>query len=1023
MKIKNTLKNKLGVLSFFLSAAAVPEAKTIYEVSGTDFTQTIWNNSAGSTPKYGDDVTITTSGSGNGAGIGANAGVYSNIGGDIIVGDRLTIKTIGAAADAVRTNPSGTNDYNNSTGVVTIGNNLTVRVSGVSADGINANGQSKVVVGNDADLTVGGLAGYAVRANHGSEVIVGNNMKVEINAGSSYAVYTDRATASTTGYTGGSSIEIGENSDIKTTGSSAHAVYLNNINSSILMRDNGTILTNGNNSDGFVISANGSGGIITIGNNFSVETLKDKSDGIVTAKDGAVKTGNDFSIITNANESTGITAKDSSRIETGSNTVINTRGNKSHGIFLSSKDAGISSNSISIETTGELSDGILVSSGGNVTAGILNIETSDPSSYGLHLIGDSSNVNSIYGGRIHSEGTAVKFQTNSAGSDGQKVTLRGVTLTNNGIAASVITGSASDVDNAGNLIQVGGLTAINGNADQVVDSTLSLYDSTAAAGGSKELLNVSNGSIFTFNNDNTVLTGDIETDSTSYVTVNLKNNSSFSGTINNVNNINILDLNIVSSTWEITDDSWIRDLNNSGKVVFSDTGKILTVNGDYIGNSGVLNIKTILEDDNSITDKLHVKGNTSGETLVNIEKAGGNGAATGEGIRIIEVEGNSAGNFSLSAPVQAGIYEYNLYKGGVTTPNDGDWYLRSYYYEAPKEPEKPVDPEKPEESKEPEKVIPPPINSQEPVITYRPGISNYVSGQKANAEQGMLQLSTYHQRMGRQEKEYAEDKQMWIRAYGSHQHNDGKKRFDYEQTITGMQFGMDLYNNVNSKSTIDRAGLILDYSYANARFFDDLRSEKNTGRMHAQSTAFGGYYTKITNDSAYFDIVGIVGLLNNGFKDSYGEKNTQDGWRTGVSLETGYPFVSNSGWGLEPQLQLAYQHTHYSSFSDSYSDIEGYNADMLRGRGGFRVFKDIGNNGSQLYGVANIIHDFTDFKDLKIDGTSIGEEYDKSYGEAGVGFNLKTTEKSSIYGDMRYQKSFGGNMDNATFSIGFKKEF
>lgn len=77
---------------------------------------------------------------------------------DIIVGDRLTIKTIGAAADAVRTNPSGTNDYNNSTGVVTIRNNLTVRVSGVSADGINANGQSKVVVGNDADLTVGGLA-------------------------------------------------------------------------------------------------------------------------------------------------------------------------------------------------------------------------------------------------------------------------------------------------------------------------------------------------------------------------------------------------------------------------------------------------------------------------------------------------------------------------------------------------------------------------------------------------------------------------------------------------------------------------------------------------------------------------------------------------------------------------------------------------------------------------------------------------------------------------------------------------
>ena len=686
-------------------------------------------------------------------------------------------------------------------------------------------------------------------------------------------------------------------------------------------------------------------------------------------------------------------------------------------MFLSSKDTEVISNSISIGTTGELSDGIQISSGGNVTSGILNIETSDASSYGIHLIGDSSNVYSIFGGRIHSEGTAVKFQTNSAGSDGQKVTLRGVILTNNGTAASIITGSASDVDNAGNLIQVGGLTAINGNADQVIDSTLSLYDSTAAAGGNKELLNVTNGSIFTFNNDNTILTGNIEADSTSYVTVNLKNNSSFSGAVNNVNNASILDLNIVSSTWEITDDSWVRDLNNSGKVAFRDTGKILTVNGDYIGNNGVLNIKTILEDDNSVTDKLHVKGDTSGETLVNIEKAGGNGAVTNEGIRIIEVDGNSAGKFNLSAPVQAGIYEYNLYKGGVTTPNDGDWYLRSYYYEEPKKPAEP------EEPKEPEKIIPPPINSQEPVITYRPGISNYVSGQKANAEQGMLQLSTYHQRMGRQEKEYAEDKQMWIRAYGSHQRNKGKNRFDYEQTITAMQFGMDLYNNVNSKSTIDRAGLILDYSYANARFFDDLRSEKNTGRMHAQSTAFGGYYTKITDNSAYFDIVGIVGLLNNGFKDLYGEKSTQEGWRTGISVEAGYPFVSKNGWGLEPQLQLAYQHTHYSSFNDSYSDIEGYNTDMLRGRGGFRVFKDMGSNGNQLYGVANIIHDFKDFKNLKIDGTSIGEEYDKSYGEAGVGFNLKTTEKSSIYGDMRYQKSFGGNMDNAIFSIGFKKEF
>ena len=1016
MKTKNAWKNNLSVLSFFLSAAAVAESKTIYEVSGTDFTQTIWNNSAGSTPKYGDGVTITTSGSGNGAGIGANAGVYSNFGGDMIVGDRLTIKTTGTAADAIRTNPSGTSDYNNSTGVITIGNGLVVRVSGVSADGINANGQSKVIVGDEADFTVAGIAAYAVRANHSSEVTVGDKMKVEVNAGSSYAVYTDRGSASTTGYTGGSSIKIGKDSEMKTTGSSAHAVYLNNIDSSILIGDNGTILTNGNNSDGLVISANGSGGIITVENDFSIETLKEKSDGIVTAKDGVVNAGNNFSIKTNDNESTGITAKDSSKIITGDNTTISTLGSKSHGIFLNSPNAGVDSNSVSITTTGELSDGILISSGGYAAAGVLNIETNDASSYGIHLIGDSSSVNSTSGGRIHSEGTAIKFQTNSAGTDGQKVTLHGVTLTNNGTAASIVTGSATDVDNAGNLIQAGGITAINGNTDQVLDSTLSLYSSTATAGGNKDLLNVSNGSTFTFNNDNTILTGNIESDNTSNVTVNLNNNSWLAGAVNNINNVNALDMNIVSSTWEVTDDSWVRDLNNSGIVAFRDTGKTLTVNGDYTGNNGVLNIKTVLEGDNSITDKLHVMGSTYGETLVNVEKAGGNGAATNEGIKIIEIEGNSSGNFNLAAPVQAGIYEYNLYKGGVSTPNDGDWYLRSYLYTEPKEPEKPG------EVQEPEKVTPP-VNSQDPVITYRPGVSNYISGQKANAEQGMLQLSTYHQRMGRQEKEYTEDKQMWIRAYGSNQHNDGKNRFDYEQTITGVQFGMDLYDSVNSAGTIDNAGFILDYSYANTRFFDDLRSEKNTGRMHAQSAAAGGYYTKTASNSAYLDVVGLVSILNNNFKDSYGDKSTQEGWRTGISAEAGLPFVNESGWGIEPQIQLMYQYTHYSSFNDSYSHIDGYNTDMIRGRGGLRVFKDMSSNGSQVYGVANIVHDFTDFKDLKIDGTSIGEDYDKSYGEAGLGFNLKTTEKTSIYGDARYQKSFGGNMDNAVLSVGFKAEF
>lgn len=1019
MKNKNIWRNKLSLLSLFISSLAVTEAKTIYEVPGTDFNQTIWNNSGTSTPKYGDGVTITTTGSGNGAGIGANAGVYSNFDGDMIVGDQLTIITSGSAADAIRTNPSGTNDYLNSTGIITIGNDLLVRVSGLSADGINANGRSKVIIGDRADFTVGGLLAYAVRATQASEVTVGDNMKVKVNANSSYGVYTDRGSASSTNYAGGSVINIGKNADISTVGNSAHAVYLNNINSSIKIKDNAKILTNGTNSDGVAIGNNGSAGVITIGNNLNIETLKEKSDGIVGVKDGEVNIGNDFILKTNADESTGITAKDKSRIITGNNTNINTLGKKSHGVYISnSSEAVVSSNSLSIRTFGNLSDGVLVTSGGNVTAGILNIETKEASSYGIRLIGDSSKINSNLSGKIHSEGTAIKFQTNPTGVLGQELTLYGTKITNNGTSASFIAGADNDVNNEGNLIQAGGLTPINGNSDQVINSILNLYNSTATAGGNKELLNVVNSSTFTFNNDNTLLTGNIETSSDSNVTVNLKNNSILKGYVNKQNNLNNLDMNVMSSLWNITDNSWVKNLNNSGILAFDSVGNTLTVNEDYVGNNGILNIKTVLEDDNSLTDKLHIIGNTTGETLVNVENTGGNGALTNEGIKIVEVDGNSDGNFTLKSAVQAGVYEYNLYKGGVNTPNDGDWYLRSYYYDK-KTPENPEDSNVPDVPKNP-------VSPEKPTLTYRPGISNYVSAQRANTEQGMLQLATFHQRMGSQERKYTEEQQIWSHAYGIHQRNEGKARFDYKQTITGIQMGTDFYDKMNGKGIIDHAGVILDYSYSNVRFFDDLRLNnlnKNTGRLHAQSVSIGTYYTKTNSDRAYLDLVGMVSLLNNDFKDFYGEKSTQKGWRTGLSAEIGAPLLSRENWGIEPQAQLMYQFTHYGSFSDSYSDIERYDASTLRGRAGVRIFKDFNENSNQVYGIANVVYDFIDPKDITVDNISFSEKYDKTYGEIGGGVQIKAFQSSNFYGDARYQKSFDGSMENAVFNIGFKTEF
>src|ERR1700754_2182794 len=127
------------------------------------------------------------------------------------------------------------------------------------------------------------------------------------------------------------------------------------------------------------------------------------------------------------------------------------------------------------------------------------------------------------------------------------------------------------------------------------------------------------------------------------------------------------------------------DLTNAGTVAPGNSIGTLTVNGNYIGQGGTLAIEANLDGDASAADRLVVTGDTSGTTNVKVTKVGGNGAQTVEGIKIIDVQGASNGTFNLvgdylfqgQQAVVSGAYAYRLYKNGVSTPADGDWYLRS----------------------------------------------------------------------------------------------------------------------------------------------------------------------------------------------------------------------------------------------------------------------------------------------------------------------------------------------------------
>jgi fibronectin-binding autotransporter adhesin len=129
----------------------------------------------------------------------------------------------------------------------------------------------------------------------------------------------------------------------------------------------------------------------------------------------------------------------------------------------------------------------------------------------------------------------------------------------------------------------------------------------------------------------------------------------------------------------------VCDTSNAGIVAPGNSIGTLTVAGNYTGNGGTLQIESVLGGDASPTDRLVVTGNTAGSTNVRVINLGGGGAQTVEGVKIIDVGGASNGAFSLlgdyviqgQQAVVGGAYAYTLQKNGVSTPTDGDWYLRS----------------------------------------------------------------------------------------------------------------------------------------------------------------------------------------------------------------------------------------------------------------------------------------------------------------------------------------------------------
>lgn len=332
----------------------------------------------------------------------------------------------------------------------------------------------------------------------------------------------------------------------------------------------------------------------------------------------------------------------------------------------------------------------------------------------------------------------------------------------------------------------------------------------------------------------------------------------------------ILDLNGLNQT--------ISGLSNSGLVRISGApGTILTVTGNYIGNGGIIALNTTLGDSASPTDKLVVRGNTAGNTGLLISNINGQGAqTTGNGIQVVQVDGQSNGRFALVNRAVVGMYEYKLNQA-----TDGDWYLST---------------------------------------AMRPEAGAYVGNHKAATS---MFVHTLRDRLGAQ----IDGQNAWVRVTGNHiDSTAGSGRVDLSTDNGQVHFGTDLTSQGGW-----RVGLMGGYGSSRTDASAQGNQTTSFGRTNfakgtvdgyglgmyvtwlGQTDGVGPYVDTWLQSGWYHNRVSARDLRS----ESYNSRSVTGSIEGGYALAIGQ--YGKRQWLLEPQAQLLY--TNYTS--DSILDQKG----------------------------------------------------------------------------------------------------
>ena len=712
----------------------------------------------------------------------------------------------------------------------------------------------------------------------------------------------------------------------------------------------GTVIADGSGINGTGISAYNGGTANAINITQKTGSIKGKETGIAATNSGKgdtkITTGGDVTGISGA----GIQAINIDWADSGEKRVI-------------------AVNQIGGSITGG-TDGISVI---NATGGAVSIETSGKvvggTGAGISTNGLPASNSSI----ILNKGADVSAASGIAIEDGDSNSL--VTINSGAkVTGNINLGHGSDILTINNGADITGLTMLDGgndiddskdnSNDQLYLNTNLRGSSASNSAGDAGIVNWEN--IHLGQSARLTLTGDIDTQnlnigSGAEVQLDKINNSSgknevaISGNVNNAGNINLVNGNV---------------------------GDRLTIQGDYHGEKGSKLLLEVTPEQNN-ADKLHIGGNASGTTAIDLTEVSGLGASTAgtNGIEIVSVDGTADGDIFtlLRDHVDAGAYEYRLQKS-----EDNKWNLYS---------------EKMQETGT--------------KTTYRREVPLYSAVSVQLHQADSLMLGDMHKRIGATPT--PDERMSWGRVIANRSdiRQNGTANTRSKGNYSGLQVGSDIWSNNGL-----RIGGYLGYLHGNLDvngFASGINGK--VGKNSTKSYFLGAYGNYTRDNGAYMDVVLQGARHNVDIKPDSTSNSKQKGHGVTASVEVGQPFaIGSSSWKFEPQAQIIHQwldlnDTDISGNTTVKQDHDSAWLFRLGGRveGNYQVNKGV----LHPYARINFFYspngaDHTTFK-TKAASTTLNAGASHADTEMAIGSSYDISDKVKAYGEIGHTWSNGGD--------------